>query len=213
MALVQLLLGKNVRKGFVRPEDSGNTDEIALELDATMLEAPDYAATPTRSEVESGTNITDHVTLSPETLTIEGIMTNTPIGIQQLLSSQQFRNQNDNRKKSRSQDAFLFLKKLYDDRLPFDFVGGLKVYTSMVITSFSPSRTSTTGQALRFRMTMQKIRIVESEIIEQKRFSKDTGYTAQKKQELGRQATSTASANASERASSIIIKFFPNILR
>lgn len=205
MALVQLLLGKNIKKGFIKPDDAGNTDEIALELDATLLESPDYTATPTRSEVESGAEITDHVTLAPETLTIEGIVTNTPIGIQQLLTGRQFGNP--------AQDAFLFIKKLYDDRLPFDFVGGLKVYTSMVITSFSPSRTSTTGQALRFRMTMQQIRVVESEVIEQTRFSEDVSHTAQKSQELGSQATSEASENATERASSILAKWFPDFLR
>jgi hypothetical protein len=205
MALVQLLLGKNVKKGFVKPEDSGDTEDIALELDATMVESPEYNATPTMNEVESGASITDHVTLSPETLTIEGIVTNTPIGIKQLLSGAQFGNP--------AQDAFLFLKKLYDDRLPFDFVGGLKVYSSMVITGFSPSRTSTTGQALRFRMTMQQIRIVESEVVESRRFSDDTKHTAQKSQDLGSQATDEASEKATERGSSILAKWFPDLLR
>lgn len=205
MALVQLLLGKNIRKGFVKPEDAGSTDEIALELDATVLESPEYSATPTRSEVESGANITDHVTLAPETLSIDGMVTNTPIGIQQLLSGAQFGNP--------AQDAFLFLKKLYDDRLPFDFVGGLKVYSSMVITSFSPSRTSTTGQALRFRMTMSQIKIVESEVVEQKRFADDVKHTAPKSQDLGSQATDAASEKATEQSSSILAKWFPDILR
>lgn len=205
MAIVQILLGKNIRKGFVKPEDSGVSEEIALELDATTLEAPEYSATPTRSEVESGANITDHVMLSPESLTIEGMVTNTPIGIKQLLTGQQFGNP--------AQDAFIFLKKLYDDRLPFDFIGGLKVYSSMVITGFSPSRTSATGQALRFRMTMTQIRIVESEVVELAKFEDDVKHTAPKRQELGSQATQDASEKAQENNSSILAKWFPELLR
>lgn len=205
MGLVQIILGKNIKKGFIKPEDAGKTDVISLELDATISESPEYNATPTRSEVESGANVSDHVTLAPETLTIEGMVSNTPIGVQQLLAGRQFGNP--------AQDAFLFLKKLYDERLPFDFVGGLKVYKSMVITNFSPSRTSTTGQALRFRMTMQQIKIVESEVVDLTQFSDDTKHTAQKKQDIGSQATEEATDKASQQKSSVYAKWFPGLFR
>lgn len=202
MALFQLLFGKNKRKGFVTPENAGTTDVIGLELDAVMLESPDYTATPTRSPIESGADVTDHVNLSPEKLTIEGIVTNSPVGIFQSLRGLVSQNA--------SQDAFNFIMKLYEDRLPFSFVGGLKVYKDMIITSFNPPRTPQTGQALEFRMTMEQIRFVESSIIKTTKFKEDVKHSAGAKQSLGGQTTETASEKAQTRGSSILAKWLPN---
>lgn len=202
MALFQLLFGKNKKKGFITPENAGTTEIIGLELDAVLLESPDFTASPTRSPVESGADVTDHVTLSPERLTIEGIVTNSPVGIFQTLRGLVSANA--------SQDAFDFIIKLYNDRLPFDFVGGLKVYKNMIITSFNPARSPNTGQALEFRMSMEQIRFVESELIKTTKFKESVKTTAGAKQSLGGQTTEAASTKAQSKGSSILAKWLPS---
>lgn len=203
MASFQLLFGLVKRKGFVTPENTGKTDVLGLELDALMLESPDYTATPTRSPVESGADITDHVSLSPEKLTIEGIVTNSPIGFLQSFRALTTGNA--------AQDAFEFIIKLFQDRLPFDFVGGLKVYRNMVITGFNPARIPSTGQALEFRMSMEQIKIVESQTVSITKFPDEVKALASGKQSLGSQTTETASEKAATKSGSILADFFPNL--
>jgi len=204
MALFQLLFGKNVKKGFVTPENQGLTSILGLELDATILESSEYTSNPTRNVVESGAEITDHVTNDPVSLSIEGIVTNSPVGILQSLRALSSTNA--------WQDALNFLLKLRDDRLPFDFVGGLKVYENMIITSFNPTRNPRTGDALEFRMTMRQIVIVETEVVAINKFKEDIKHSGQKNQSLGSQPTEAATAKAQEKGSSILGKWLPNFL-
>lgn len=201
MALFQLIQN-NKPKGFVPPDDAG-TGVIGLELDATILESPQYGATPTQSDVETGADITDHVELDPERLSIQGIVTNTPID---LLSGGIAISENP------AQDALFYLLELYRRREPFDFVGGLKVYSDMIITSFNPSRTPQTGNALEFTMTMQQIRIVDSEVVAVTNFKEEVEHTAGDEQSLGTQATDDATPKSTEQAGSVLSRWFPNLL-
>jgi len=204
MALFQLLFGRNVKKGFVTPENQGLTSIIGLELDATILEAPEFTSTPTRNTIEDGADVTDHVTNDPITLSIEGVVTNSPVGILQSLRAIASGNA--------WQDAYKFIKKLRDDRLPFDFVGGLQVYENMIITSFTPTRTPRTGEALEFRMTMKQIRTVETELVPVTKFKDDVKHSGQKNQSLGSQPTEAATENAQGKGSSILAKWLPGFL-
>jgi Dit-like phage tail protein len=204
MALFQLLFGRNVKKGFVTPENQGSTAIIGLELDATILEAPEFTSVPTKNVIESGADVTDHVTNDPISLSIEGIVTNTPVGIFQSLRALTSTNA--------WQDALNFLLKLWEDRVPFDFVGGLQVYENMIITNFSPTRTPRTGDALEFRMTMKQIKTIETEVVAITKFSEDIKHSGQKEQSLGSQPTEAATAKAQEKGSSVLAKWLPNFL-
>jgi hypothetical protein len=163
-------MGQFPKRGFVSPADSGNQPyaaghgPVALQLDAMISEAPDYQATATQSQVEDGSVISDHVTIKPLKLTIHGIVTDTPVSLIREFSTA-FQNP------SPSKAAFTFLTKLYNDRIPFDFVGGLNVYKSMVITAFTPTNTAETGDALRFVCTMEQVRTVSSQVITTKKAS------------------------------------------
>lgn len=205
MALFQMLFGNYKKKGFVSPDNRGLTSILSLELDATIMEAPEFTSKPTSNEVESGADITDHVTNDPVTLTIEGVVTNSPIGILQSLRAIASANA--------WQDAYNFIKQLRENREPFDFVGGLQVYESMIITSFSPTRTPRTGEALEFRMTMKQIKTVETEVVPVTKFKEDVKHTGQKEQSLGGQPTEAATSKAQSKGSSILAKWAPNFLR
>jgi hypothetical protein len=156
-------LGQQPKRGFIQPADRFGPfaighGPVSLQLDALISESPEYTGTPTQIPVEDGSTISDHVTLRPLKLSIQGIVTDTPVSLVREFSS-------PFAKPSPSAQAFDLLTKLFNDRIPFDFVGGLTVYRSMVISSFSPTNTSTTGDALRFSCTMDQIRIVSTDPI------------------------------------------------
>jgi len=149
------------KRGFVAPADSGKSgyaaayEPVHLVLDAMISEVPEYTATPTQSQVETGGTISDHVTQKPLKLMVQGIVTDTPIGYGREFTSA-FSGSLPSTK------AFTFLEDLYLSRQPFDFVGGFRTYRSMVITHFSPTRNAETGDALRFTCTMEQVTIVSS---------------------------------------------------
>lgn len=197
MAL-QLIFNRNTRKGFVNPGDAGGVETIALELDAILSESPEYNATPTKSPIETGANVTDHVTLEPERLTIEGIVSNTPISLLRILSGVTFDDP--------AADAFSYLENLYIARQPFDFVGDLKIYENLIITSFNPSKTPTTGQTLQFTISMEQIQFVDSQLVAATNFTEDVEHTAPGKQDIGSQAVEEATEKAQTQAKSLLAR-------
>lgn len=198
MALIQLLFGKNKRKGFSDPGVFGGQETIGLELDVIMTESPEYVATPTSNPVETGANITDHVTLSPERLTIEGIVSNTPVSLFRVLSGVTFSDP--------AKDAFEYIYDLYVNREPFDFVGGLDVYRDMVITSFNPVRNPTTGDVLQFTVSMEQIKFADSEVVQAINFKPSAETTAPSEKALGKQAKSAASEKAQAKSQTILAR-------
>jgi hypothetical protein len=207
MGLMQLISGKNKSKGFVSPDDSGyehldGTSQISLELDALLSESPEYSATPTKTQVEDGSDVTDHVALDPERLSIEAIVTNTPVGWDKVLTGQQFQN--------KAESAHEFLLNLYRSREPFDFVGSLGVYTDMILTKYNPSRDSKTGSALHFTASLEQIIIVESATVATSGISKldsSVNHTASKTENSGQQATKEASDKSKTIAASLNDKY------
>jgi hypothetical protein len=173
--IIQNLFPWMIPKGFVNPQlkpgdknkdlsnadnnlDSQTTGIVALQLDALMVENLDLNAAPTRSEVEDGSIISDHVTLNPMKLTIEGVISNTPVSVKTFLGKTTVLS-------SPVQDAHKKLSELYRNRTPFDFVGGLQVYKGMVLTNYNPTRNSKTGSVLQFTASMEQIRTVHSQVV------------------------------------------------
>jgi hypothetical protein len=77
MSLLTLFLKRGGRTEIQRVVD-GKTGAIVL--DALIKEDYSADAEPTTHPVEDGADITDHVILRPRTLSIEGIVTETPLG-------------------------------------------------------------------------------------------------------------------------------------
>jgi len=119
-----------------------------IELDATLLEEHSYSSKVTSFPVDRGVNdgfeiVSDHIIKDPDRLTIQGVVSDTPLNI---LS--QF---------NRSIDAFNSLVRLHETREVISVVTGLKVYTQMVITNLTIPRNLRTGQSLTFNIELQRI--------------------------------------------------------
>lgn len=202
MSLTQLIFNKRKPKGFCWPGEYGGENAIALEIDAILSESPEFSATPTKNPVESGASVTDHVALQPVRLNLECVQSNTPVSLLKtvggLLTGSLFSDP--------AHTAYEYIKQLYEEREPFDFVGGLDVYRNMVITSFRPVRDSRTGNVLQFSATLEQIIIVESEVVAVVSMAKSVDHTGKKKSNLGPQATQEATENAKKRGASLLLR-------
>lgn len=149
-----------------------------LTLDATLSEDGRFQNRITDFPIESGSFISDHILHDPETLTIEGFVTNTPVYI---LGNAGARIIHDEPYKEPVMDAYEFLLKAMGYSLPqnptgrlgarlveplsdpilVDIVTEFRAYTDMAVESLSVPRRPDTGDALVFTATFKKVRQVE----------------------------------------------------
>lgn len=118
-------------------------------LDATLTEDHQYNSRVTSYPIEDGTIISDHIINEPETLSITGIVSDTPLAFLPPFN--------------RSSDAFNRLVRIQNNKERITVVTGIKVYTNMVITSLQVPRNTQTGQSLTFIIELQKL-IVDSSV-------------------------------------------------
>ena len=177
-------------------------DDIVL--DASLDENHEFVNDITEYAVESGSNISDHIRKRPEKVTISGVVTNSPVPLTLADIADIYSSDNSRR----SDVAFNNLMRLagYDypgqattdikaqgEPVTFDVVTGLVAYTDMAISRLSIPRSSSTGDALKFTIELQKIRRVTTEVTEIQNLRDDTPEVKQadKKVDSGKQTTSS----------------------
>lgn len=154
------------------PIDAALSEEIAAEAEVTSF------------PVESGADITDNVKLNPITVTITGVVSDTPIGeieekraaaaaetaekqaARAMLKSMLGAFDDMTRGLSTppylpSEEALSKLERIRDGRAPVTITTSLRTYDNMVMTSLSIPRSGETGRALEFTATFQQVTIVE----------------------------------------------------
>ena len=132
-------------------------------LDVSISEQHTGTNEVTDHPVEEGVNIVDHVRPKPDTLKIEGLVTNTPsptsdapsfpvtVGDVTFLSKSKF-------DAARAGTAYSDLLALKENATLITVVTGLRTYDNMVIESLDVPRDARTGQALRFSCSLKQIR-------------------------------------------------------
>jgi hypothetical protein len=123
----------------------------AFEIDVTVSESHSRSAQVTSNPVEGGSTINDHVINEPKTVTLSGLITNTPLAVD-----------GEGSDDFRAQDAFDALEEIYDSREPFDLQTGFKLYRDCVFTDLTMPKTR--AGELRFSGTFQQLNIVDTEI-------------------------------------------------
>lgn len=135
------------------------TKVATVELDVTVREEYAYSARVTTYPVEDGFTLSDHIINDPIRLVLEGIVTDTPIGI--FFGT------------TRSIAAFNQLIEIYRRKELVTVITGLKQYSKMAITSLNVPRDIRTGQSLNFSIELQEVIVdtsVRTEINEQNLF-------------------------------------------
>jgi hypothetical protein len=145
----------------------------AIELDLTIDETHLRNADITDFPVEGGGQIQDHISNQPKRLKITGFITDSPIEADSSLAN-------------RVQDAFDALDELFDKRITFDVVSGLKVYTNMAFESLEMPLVQ--QGSCQFTATLKQITITHSELVSLPKSKSNVGA---KKQDAGRKNTET----------------------
>lgn len=122
-------------------------------VDAALREEHTFEADVTEHPVETGASITDHVRTKPPTISIEGIVSDTPLEPVASLR------QGDDLP---SYETRVRLYEIWNAREPVTIDTTLTLYKNMVMQSFTIDEDGTTGEACRFRATFKQIRYVKN---------------------------------------------------
>jgi len=143
------------------PLFTGMEDVITeIPLDARLSSSYRFSAQVTEFPVESGAKITDHVHLDPEEVTLDGLVSDTPI--MEIPATLRLRGDNEETASgSRTQSAFDALHTVWKKRLLLTAVTEYQVYEDMILKSFEVPRSTDEG-GFRFSATLEQIVIVES---------------------------------------------------
>lgn len=123
-------------------------------IDCAEVEEHNVDNEVTEHPVEKGADVADHVRARPIAVTIEGVVTDTPIGAMVAL-------RNDSPKPSN--DARAHLVKIRDDREPGTLETTLGTYQNMVLEQLQFPRSVDDGDSLRFRATFKQVELVTND--------------------------------------------------
>lgn len=142
----------------------------ALTLDASVNETHDTDVDVTDFPVEQGANISDHRRRKPRTITVEGVVSNTPLpddgDPMNTVTSNGFTwNSRSSADATRASTAYNTLLDLADASRLLTVVTSLQKYENMTITKLSVPRNASIGQALRFTATLREIRVVRNDTV------------------------------------------------
>lgn len=131
------------------------------EIDAVPSEDHSFASEVTSHPVEEGADITDHVRAQPITVSLDCVVSDTPVGE---MATRRGDVDADGVPMARpSSVAFERLVAIRDARQPVVVETALHVYRDMVLQSLSVPRAVGNGDALRFRATFVQVKLVKNE--------------------------------------------------
>lgn len=169
-----------------------------LELDAVVAETHQTDVEVTEHPVEVGANVSDHARLKAGTLTIEGIVSNTPLNRTQArrvvaASGVRFESTSTGDAPAGApgyaEGAYAKLLAVIYDRQLVTIVTQIRTYKKMIMTSLTVPRNAQTGDAVRFSASFKEVRLAEvrlQEIIVKKE------PKARKKVNVGKQVAKPA---------------------
>lgn len=174
-------------------DDNGEIRTVIF--DAATRVSPEHPATPTEHPIEEGANTSDHVRAELDSLTVEFVVSNTPIndlaltqadGARATLVTVDIPTPIDlpgpplipsipvtsgvsvfgfDREFDRVRTVYELLIELRDSGQRIDVITSRREYEGMVITGLSPTFDAQNGEALIGVLSFRQIRVVSSEIV------------------------------------------------
>lgn len=143
----------------------------SVELDASVSEQHTGAVEVTDHPVETGGAISDHARPLPETVTIEGLISNTPMPEAGAATQERtwagvnYRSSSEMAPTNAS-EGYAALLKLKDAGELITVVTALRTYENMVLTSLTVPRDARTGNGLRFAASLKQVRVANSQTVQ-----------------------------------------------
>ncbi len=135
-------------------------------IDVALSEQHEFESEVTEYPVESGSDVTDNVRPKPIMVTMECIVSNTPIGTIANIRANALAQPGGNNPGSPADDAYAVMLKIRDDREPVTIATSLQTFTNMVMKSLSIPRATGRGDELRFTAVFQQVTIVTNKRIQ-----------------------------------------------
>jgi hypothetical protein len=189
----------------------GSTKIGAITLDVLLTENPTHSAEVTDHQVEEGANVSDHVRQKPDTLQLEGILSNTPVTGSQMtrviesgglvFDSNIFADEESPRGSAGyAEAAYKALLELKEAGTVITVTTSRKTYENMVIEQIQAPRDARTGDAIRILVNLKQVRIVSNRLT-----TVDTrDPRAKGKKSVGRQGAKESSTATKERRQSTL---------
>ena len=142
-----------------------------LWLDASLKEDHDLEVDVTDHPVETGASVSDHARPKPREVTIEGVVSNTPLSTLQARQAQTAEGTSIlstagqpavRGKPGWAESAFATLEALWTVPKLITIVTGLKTYDNMLLTSLKVPRDDKTGDVLKFTAKFKQVRLVKN---------------------------------------------------
>jgi hypothetical protein len=148
---------------FFYPEPKARLGEIVV--DAFLNETHTFSSEITEHPIEGGGTLVDHIHEMPFCLSIDGIISNTPmnlVGLTAFETATRYLNGDNN---DFALVAFEKIEELFKKREPITIATSLKTYHKMVLENLSVERGGGAQESLRFSCTARQIRLAHQERI------------------------------------------------
>jgi hypothetical protein len=159
-----------------------------LQVDAFIRESHAFSNDISEHPIESGGAIVDHIHNKAVSLSLDGIISNTPmslLGLTAIDSANRFLSKESN---NFAEMAFKKIEELFLKREPIVIATSLKTYANMVLEGLSIERGGGLYDSLMFTCTAKQIQIVSQNLIA---IPQPKAKRAQPKQKKGLQETKT----------------------
>lgn len=132
-------------------------------LDASIEETHTVASEVTEHPVEEGVSISDHIRRLPETLEINGVVTNHPIFLLPSITAPSPIGGDTAAQSDRVKAAYDQLRKIHDDGDLIKVITSLREYENMVITGFSTIRNAPNGNVMNATISLREVLTAKTE--------------------------------------------------
>ena len=174
---------------------------LLISFDATPSIKYEMTSSLTKSQIENGSVIADHVTHDNKKASFDVVISNTPLTYNLISVFSGTSN-------SRAKDAFKFLEKLKDDSTPFNAIFNYHTYVNAILTNITVHETCIVAGALHASLTIEEAKIVSSRMVA---LSGTPSVTAQNItgpiQDAGKKATTPATSQNGTTASKVLSVF------
>jgi hypothetical protein len=132
-----------------------------FEIDVEVTSEPEYDSIITTHPIEAGSAVADHIRNEPVRITIEGLVSNHPIG--GIADRRGERDANGMLLFPPVDDAIAWILAIRARRQPVSITTRRRVYENMGLQSFRPPDGAEYGDALKFTATFVQLSVVTNE--------------------------------------------------
>jgi hypothetical protein len=172
-----------------------------LELEATVSTNHEASATIVKHPIESGSNISDHISDEPDVVQIEGVVSNTPVLA--LASLRAEPSVPGGSPETRAEDAYEFLRRIKRRGLITTLVTKLRDYQNMAISKLTVPQDKDTSNIAALSIVFEEIFVAVTDTVDA---PEPVNESRKPRSNQGRKPKKPAGAAAAAKSGSLTIR-------